>query len=113
MPCDTQLAPQQTLAQRKDEVRKAMTVVDKMVAARKVTVKVGPQGAVTFVGLSDEDRKKMTDACIYRRIMATGSAAAKMAIVRAEQVAGRSVDRKVVAAGIHSHDGGVSWHPRG
>lgn len=30
-------------------------------------------------------------------------------IARAEQIAGRSVDRQVLAAGVHSHDGGKTW----
>lgn len=113
MPCDTMRKRNQTVAQRVDEVRKRIKVVDKMLAARKVTAKVGPQGAITFTGISAEDRDGMTDACIYRMISRTGSASAKMAILRAEQLAGRSVDRKVVAAGTHSHDGGASWHAKG
>jgi hypothetical protein len=113
MPCDTMRKPNQTLSQRVEEVKKRVTVVDKLIAARKVTVKVGPQGAITFTGIPDEDRDGMTDACIYRMLTRKGSAAARMAIQRAEAMAGRSVDRKVVAAGTHSHDGGASWHPKG
>jgi hypothetical protein len=113
MPCDTYLKPDQTLNQRVEEVKKRVTAVDRLIASRKVTVKVGPQGAVTFVGIPDEDRDGMTDACIYRMLTRKGSAAARQAIQKAEMMAGRSVDRKVVAAGIHSHDGGSTWHPKG
>lgn len=113
MPCDTKLKANQTLSQRSEEVRRAAALVDRLLVGRKVQVKVGPQGAVTFLGLTDTDRDGMTDACIYRRITQSGSAAAKMAIARAEQLAGRAVDRRVVAQGIHSHDGGQTWHPRG
>jgi hypothetical protein len=42
--------------------------------------------------------------------MATGSALAKQAIARAEQLAGRTVDRAALTAGHHSHDGGKTWH---
>jgi hypothetical protein len=42
--------------------------------------------------------------------MASGFALAKLAIMKAEQLAGRTVDRKVVAQGTHSHDGGRTWH---
>jgi hypothetical protein len=105
--------PDQTLTQRVEEVKKAVTAVDKLIAARKVQVKVGPQGAITFIGISDDDRKRMTDACIYRTLRIRGSAATRMAIQRAEQIAGVQVDRKVVAAGTHSHDGGRTWHPKG
>lgn len=109
MACETMRRPGQTLAQRASEVRKAAAIIDKMIAARKAGVKVGPQGAVTFTGISDSDRNGMTDACIYRIISRTGSAAAKMALARAEQVAGRAVNRAAVAAGVHSHDGGKNW----
>jgi hypothetical protein len=35
---------------------------------------------------------------------------ARLAIQRAEQLAGRSVDRAVIGHGTHSHDGGRTWH---
>jgi hypothetical protein len=111
MPCDTVKKQGQTLSQRVTEVKKRVTLVDKLIAARKVTMKVGPQGAVTFTGISESDRDGMTDACIYRMLTRTGSAATKMLIARAEQ--GRSVNRSVVAAGVHSHDGGQTWHAKG
>jgi hypothetical protein len=43
-------------------------------------------------------------------LMVSGSALTKAAIARAEQLAGRSIDRRAVARGAHSHDGGHSWH---
>lgn len=95
------------------EVRKAVARIDSLISSRKVSVKVGPQGAVTFTGISDDDRDGVTDACVYRMLATSGSAATRMAIARAEQIAGRAVDRKVVAHGTHSHDGGVTWHARG
>jgi hypothetical protein len=52
----------------------------------------------------------VSDACAYRRIMSIGSA--KAAIARAEQLAGRSIDRRVVAQGVHSHDDGRTWHDK-
>lgn len=113
MPCDTVRKQGQTLSQRVTEVKKRVTAIDKLLVARKVQVKVGPQGAVTFTGISESDRDGMTDACIYRTLTRTGSAMAKMAISRAEQLAGRTIDRSVVAAGTHSHDGGHSWHAKG
>lgn len=113
MPCDTRLKPRQTVAQRVTEVRKAQQRIEKLLASRRVTAKVGPQGAVAFLGLSEDERDGLTDACIYRHVMLKGSAAAKLALMKAEQQAGRSVDRRVVSQGVHSHDGGQSWHPRG
>lgn len=113
MPCNTQRLPQQTPAQRMTEVRTAVQQIDAMIAARKVGVTVGPQGAVTFTGISEPDRARMTDACVYRMLTRSGSAATRMAIARAEQLAGRTVNRATVAAGVHSHDGGNTWHAKG
>ena len=110
MPCDTQLKPQQTISQRKEEVRAAVERFVKGLTSGQVKARVGPQGGVAFEGVPDKERDGVTDACVYRRIMSTGSAMAKMAIARAEQLAGRSIDKKTVAQGHHSHDGGKTWH---
>lgn len=109
MACDTIRKPQQTLAQRREEIRKRLAQVDKLLASKRVTAKVGPQGAITFIGLSDTDRDGMTDACIYRQIARTGSVMAREAIKRAEMLAGKAVQPAALHAGIHSHDGGASW----
>lgn len=113
MPCDTKLKPRQTVQERAGEVRRAMVLLDAALKKRLVRPRVGPQGAIAFDGWDQEQRNGVTDACAYRRIMATGSALAKAEIARAEQLAGRGVDRRVVATGVHSHDGGQSWHPKG
>lgn len=113
MPCDTRLKPRQTVQQRADEIRKAIAGIDRLIRSRLVKIRVGPQGAIAFEGIPDSDRNGVTDACIYRRLLATGSTLAKAYIARAEQISGRAVDRRVVAAGVHSHDGGMSWHGKG
>lgn len=110
MPCDTRLKKNQTIQQRAAEVR---TVVDNLargLATGRYKAKVGPQGAIAFTGLTDEERDSVTDACAYRRLMASGSPMALQAIAKAEALAGRSVDRQAVAVGAHSHDGGRTWH---
>ena len=111
MPCDNPVRLNQSLQERKDEVRRAVERLDRALLRKQVKVKVGPQGAVTFEGW--QDRGGVTDACAYRRIMMTGTALAKAEIARAEMMAGRSVDRRTVAAGVHSHDGGATWHGKG
>ena len=113
MPCASRLKKGQTIAQRAAELRKRGEQIDKLIAAGRVGVKIGPQGAIAFTGIPDEIRDSQTDNCVYRSIMARGSHAAKMVIAKAERLAGRAVDKKVVAQGLHSHDGGQSWHPRG
>lgn len=113
MPCDTKLKSQQTISQRVDEVRRVVGRIDRLILSRRVKPRVGPQGAIAFEGLTEDERDGVTDACIYRRIMATGSALAKSEIARAEQMAGRSVDRRVIGQGVHSHDAGQTWHGKG
>ena len=113
MPCYTNLRPRQTISERAAEVRKAIERLAENLASGKVKVVVGRQGAVAFQGWADTDRNRVTDACAYRQIMVRGSALARAAVARAEQIAGRSVDRKVVAQGVHSHNGGASWHGKG
>jgi hypothetical protein len=110
MPCDTNLKPKQTIQQRAEEVRRAVTGLSAALASGRVKARVGPQGAIAFEGWSKTERADVTDACAYRRLMVSGSALAKAAIARAEQIAGRSVDRRVIAQGAHSHDGGHTWH---
>lgn len=110
MPCDRILKKNQTIQERIAEVRKMVLQLSSLLASGKVKAKVGPQGAIAFEGLTAEQRDGVTDACAYRRILVSGSALAKAKIAQAEQLAGRAVDRKTVAQGVHSHDGGRTWH---
>jgi hypothetical protein len=110
MPCDTRLKPRQTLSQRAEEVRRVVATLDSYLARGLASVKVGPEGAIAFVDFPESERDGVTDACIYRRLMATGSALAKAKIARAEQLSGRTVSRQAIAQGVHSHDGGKTWH---
>lgn len=110
MPCDTKLKPQQTISQRIAEIRKVVATLSSALATGRVRAVIGPQGAIAFAGLTDAERDGATDACLYRRTMVEGSALAKAAIARAEQLAGRSVNKQALAAGVHSHDGGRTFH---
>lgn len=110
MACETMRKPKQTLAERIAEITKAVEALDAKLKKRLVKPVVGPQGAITFKGWDDPaERNGITDACAYRRIMATGSALARAEIARAEQLAGRTVNRQVIGQGVHSHDGGRTW----
>lgn len=110
MPCDTKLRTGQTIQERKEEIKQTVATLDALIRAKRVRPVVGPQGAIAFEGWQEADRNRVTDACAYRRIMATGSALARAELARSEQLAGRSIDRRVVAHGAHSHDGGRTWH---
>lgn len=111
MPCDTRLKKNQTIQQRAEEVRRAVSQLDQALAMRIVKPVIGPQGAIAFQGWTTRD--DVTDACAYRRIMATGSALARAEIAKAEQMSGRRVNMQAVGQGIHSHDGGRTWHGKG
>ena len=113
MPCDSKLKTRQTIQQRAEEIRRAVAGLSTAITSGRVRVIVGPQGAIAFEGWTEAERDGVTDACAYRKIMVAGSALVKAAIARAEQMAGRAVDRRVVAHGVHSHDGGASWHRKG
>ena len=110
MPCDRKLKAGQSVQQRADEVRKIVTKIDAAIAQGRVKPVVGKQGAIAFVGITDDERDGVTDACAYRRILVSGSALTKAALQRAELLAGRSVDKQVIGQGAHSHDGGRTWH---
>lgn len=110
MPCDTRLKARQTIQERAAEVRSAVEKISKALASGSVTAKVNRQGGIAFAGVADSDRDGVTDACVYRRLMVSGSALAKAKIAAAELRAGVAVDHKVLAGGLHSHDGGETWH---
>jgi len=99
----------ETPEERRAAVDEALRNLSKGLATGKVSVKVGANGAIAFVGAWE--RNRMTDVCAYRTLMARGSMELRTAVARAEQIAGRKVSLASVVAGIHSHDGGKTWHP--
>ena len=110
MPCEVSRLPNQTLTERKVEIREAVAKLSAELAAGRVKAVVGPQGAVAFQGWTDANRSRVTDACALRLVLSTGSALAKTKIAQAEMLAGRPVNRQAIAQGHHSHDGGKTWH---
>lgn len=110
MPCDTRLKPRQTISERKAEVLKSVSRLDQLIAAGKVLVRVGPQGAVAFSSWADSERDGVTDACAFRRLMTTGSALSRAKIAQAEMMSGRRINQQAIGQGAHSHDGGHTWH---
>lgn len=107
MPCDTR--PNLT-EQAKQNQRRAIARLEGSLNAGTVTVQIGAQGAVAFRGWVDQDKDGLTDLCAYRRLAATNSPALRRALAAAEVRAGRKLDQRAVASGVHSHDGGGSWH---
>lgn len=114
MACDRKLKPRQTISERAAEVRRSVAALDSLLAVGKAKAVIDKMtGAVAFAGFEGLVRDGVDDACAYRRLMASGSSLAKAAIARAEQLAGRTVDRQVIGSGMHSHDGGLSFHAKG
>lgn len=110
MPCDTRLKRGQTISQRATEVRDVTNKIMSGILQSRIKVVVSPLGAVAFSGISEEEKDGVTDACVYRRIMVSGPATVKAAIERAAMMQGRAIKKEVVNSGVHSHDGGQSWH---
>ena len=107
MPCDTKLKPNQTITQRKLEITEVVDRIQKGLLSGSIKLRLSPQGAVAFDGIDDGAKNNVTDACAYRRIMATGSALAKAKLQAASALLGKQV---VTTNGVHSHDGGKTWH---
>lgn len=107
MPCDTKLKPNQTITQRKLEISEVVEKIQRGLVNGSMKLSLSASGAPAFAGLSDADKNNVTDACIYRRIMATGSALAKAKLASAQALLGKPV---VTTGGTHSHDGGKTWH---
>lgn len=103
MACENMTVPGQSLSDRVREVKEAVRSLDEALRQRRVTINIGPQGAIAFEGWTN--RARVTDGCAYRRLMATGTALARAEIAKAEQLSGRVVNSR---AGVHSH-GGI-WH---
>jgi len=110
MPCDTRLKRGQTISQRADEVRAVTNKVMSGILQNRIKIVVSPQGAVAFDGISESEKDGVTDACVFRRIMVSGPATVKAAMERAAMMQGRTINKQAINAGVHSHDGGQTWH---
>ena len=108
MACWTRIPKGRTAEQRRAQVDAAIARLNKQLGSGAVKVKVGPQGAVAFVGWKPQDRDDVSDVCAYRKLLAAGSWELKKAQMAAEVESGRKVDPQAVAAGYHTHDG-KSW----
>ncbi len=109
MPCFTRIRKGVTVVQRQAQVKAAIASLEAQLEAKTVKLKVGPTGALAIDGWKDRD--DVTDVCAIRAMMTASSWAFRQALARAEALAGRKMDQKQVAAGVHSHDSGHTWHP--
>jgi len=111
MPCEYTFGQGQTPEQRRQQVDDALRLLERLLDARRVQVRIGPDGAGAFAGWVKEDRAGVTDVCALRALAQQSSWPLRQAIARAEAVSGRKLNMTAVAAGVHSHDGGTTWHP--
>lgn len=107
MPCDSIVNERQSKQQREEELKAALKKLETQLQAGQVVVKIGQQGAIAFAGWNE--RKGMTDACAYRKLISNKSWALRQALARAEATSGRKVNQQAISAGVHSHDGGKTW----
>lgn len=102
-------------ATTEETVKRQETALDKLRAALKagsVTLKVDrATGAVAFVNWRAEDREGLADVCTVRKLLASNSPEMRLALMKAEALAGRKMNASALAAGIHSHDGGQTFGP--
>ena len=112
MACEYDRRRGQNEAKRREEVKAALKRLELALRTGAVAVKVGPQGAVAFVGWADTQagRDGVSDVCAYRELTRQGSWELRQAVMKAEAQSGYKVNPVAVGAGVHSHDGGGTWH---
>lgn len=105
MPCDTR--PSMTAAQRQAQAE-ALQRLQVELAQKRVRVRLSANGAAAFVDWPDQDRAGLTDVCAFRKL--ANAPELRRAIAAAEVRQGLRFDQRQLAAGVHSHDGGQTWH---
>lgn len=104
MPCDT-VVPQKDFLD-------VMRELEDLLLGNAVEVVVDQAtGAVALVGWQDSSRRGVSDVCAIQKLMAENSFAWQRALATAESIAGRQMDINMLSSGVHSHDGGSTWHP--
>lgn len=108
MVCTSRRQPEETPAQRRARIDKALRKLAEQLGQGTARVVVGRNGAATIVGWTE--REDVADACAFRQLLANGNSQMRMALARAEALAGRKVSLAMINNGTHSHDGGATWH---
>lgn len=106
MVCYSRRKAEETPEQRRKRIDSALRLLASQLGSGVAKVVIGPTGAATIVGWTE--REDVADACAFRAMMT--NPAMRLAIMRAEAVAGRKLSPSQIAAGVHSHDGGATWH---
>ena len=111
MVCDEQYLTNQSEADRLREIQEAMDKLERLLREKSVTLGISPGGAIVFRGWSDKDRARISDACAFRKLAVQNSWELRQAIATAQAETGRQVNMNAIGSGLHSHDGGKTWHP--
>lgn len=96
---------------RKSQIKAALERLENFLQTGRASLIIGPQGALAIKGWEGQDRDGVMDACAIRKLLSSNSWPLRQAIARAEAQQGRKADMRAVAAGVHSHDGGITFHP--
>jgi len=103
MPCDSQATTPQARARQQTAIER----LARALGNNEATVVIGASGSIAFRGWNE--REGVSDLCAYRRLAASNSPTLRRAIMRAEAMAGRKIDPRAIASGMHSHDSGATW----
>lgn len=104
MPCDSQV---NLTVQAKARMTAALERLEAALGNNEAQLVIGAAGSIAFKGWRDNGG--LSDLCAYRRLASSNSAALRRAVFRAEALAGRQINPRAVAVGVHSHDQGATW----
>lgn len=108
MPCDTiRVNRNITPAERLRQIQRAIDALESGLRTGAVKPVISREGAIAFSG--NWARDGVSDVCAYRRLLVKGSGALRVALARAEAIAGRKLNPQAIGSGLHSHDGGATW----
>lgn len=108
MACDSMIPQGMTQEERQAEIKAALAELEQRLKAKTAKLTVAINGGVVIDGW--QNRKSVNDACAVRKLLAANSWEMRKAIAAAEQASGRKVNVQAVSGGLHSHDGGKTWH---
>lgn len=109
MACEAVRTPRQTAAERAREVRDALRALEAALAAGSVQVRLDARGRLRFQGWGEAARAGVNDACAFQALERSQSSALRRAVDREQGARGVKLDRRAIAAGTHTHDGGRTW----
>lgn len=102
MPCTTRRLTANLSQQRQADLDKLRAGL----RSKQVSVVIGKGGSLAFKGWSSP---LAADLCAYRQLLGENNLDLRLAIAKAEALAGARLNPTAIASGLHSHDGGATW----